>query len=54
MQRLAFDELDAPVLRVTTLDVPMPYNAKLEQLVHPAGDARDRRARCKRGRSTRS
>ncbi len=35
IQRLAFDELDAPVLRVTTLDVPMPYNAKLEQYVIP-------------------
>jgi len=31
IQRLAFDELDAPVLRVTTLDYPMPYNAALEQ-----------------------
>ena len=36
VQRLAFDWLDAPILRVTTLDVPMPYNAKLEQLVHAA------------------
>lgn len=35
IQRLAFDELDAPVLRVTTLDVPMPYNATLEQHVIP-------------------
>ena len=35
VQRLAFDDLDAPVLRVSTLDVPMPYNAKLEQLVMP-------------------
>jgi len=35
IQRLAFDDLDAPVLRVTTRDVPMPYNAKLEQLVIP-------------------
>ncbi len=35
IQRLAFDELDAPVLRATTLDVPMPYNAKLEQYVIP-------------------
>lgn len=35
VQRLAFDDLDAPVLRVTQLDVPMPYNAKLEQLVLP-------------------
>ena len=35
LQRLAFDELDAPVLRATTLDFPMPYNAKLEQHVIP-------------------
>jgi pyruvate dehydrogenase E1 component beta subunit len=35
VQRLAFDDLDAPVLRVATLDVPMPYNAKLEQLCMP-------------------
>ncbi len=38
IQRLAFDELDAPILRVTTLDVPMPYNAKLEQHVIPQAD----------------
>ncbi len=38
VQRLAFDDLDAPVLRVTTLDVPMPYNAKLEQLCIPQPD----------------
>jgi len=35
VQRLAFDWLDAPVLRVATLDVPMPYNAKLEQHCMP-------------------
>jgi pyruvate dehydrogenase E1 component beta subunit len=35
IQRLAFDDLDAPVLRVTTLDVPMPYNTKLEQYCMP-------------------
>jgi pyruvate dehydrogenase E1 component beta subunit len=35
IQRLAFDDLDAPVLRASTLDVPMPYNAKLEQHVIP-------------------
>jgi pyruvate dehydrogenase E1 component beta subunit len=35
LQRLAFDELDAPIERVQTMDVPMPYNAKLEQLVIP-------------------
>jgi pyruvate dehydrogenase E1 component beta subunit len=38
VQRLAFDWLDAPVLRVTTMDVPMPYNAKLEQLCMPQPD----------------
>jgi pyruvate dehydrogenase E1 component beta subunit len=38
VQRLAFDWLDAPVLRVTTLDVPMPYNAKLEQQCMPQPD----------------
>lgn len=38
VQRLAFDFLDAPILRVTTLDVPMPYNAKLEQLCTPQPD----------------
>ncbi|MDW8249222.1 MAG: pyruvate dehydrogenase complex E1 component subunit beta [Myxococcales bacterium] len=35
IQRLAFDELDAPITRVGFLDVPMPYNASLEQLVLP-------------------
>jgi pyruvate dehydrogenase E1 component beta subunit len=35
IQRDAFDDLDAPVQRVTTLDFPMPYNAKLEQYVIP-------------------
>jgi len=35
VQRLAFDWLDGPILRVTTLDVPMPYNAKLEQMCMP-------------------
>jgi pyruvate dehydrogenase E1 component beta subunit len=38
VQRLAWDNLDAPVLRVTTLDVPMPYNAKLEQYCLPQVD----------------
>ena len=38
IQRLAFDELDAPVLRVCFRDVPMPYNAKLEQYVLPQPD----------------
>jgi pyruvate dehydrogenase E1 component beta subunit len=35
IQRLCFDDLDAPILRATQLDVPMPYNAKLEQHVIP-------------------
>jgi pyruvate dehydrogenase E1 component beta subunit len=38
IQRLAFDELDAPILRVTGADVPMPYNAKLEQWCLPQPD----------------
>jgi len=31
IQRDAFDQLDAPVLRVTQADVPMPYNKLLER-----------------------
>jgi pyruvate dehydrogenase E1 component beta subunit len=31
IQRHAFDELDAPILRVTGADVPMPYNKQLEK-----------------------
>ena len=31
IQLHAFDELDAPVLRVTGADVPMPYNKHLER-----------------------
>jgi pyruvate dehydrogenase E1 component beta subunit len=31
IQRDAFDELDAPILRVTGADVPMPYNKLLER-----------------------
>jgi pyruvate dehydrogenase E1 component beta subunit len=38
VQRLAFDFLEAPILRVTTLDVGMPYNAKLEQMCMPQPD----------------
>jgi pyruvate dehydrogenase E1 component beta subunit len=30
-----FDELDAPVERVSRLDVPMPYAPNLEALVTP-------------------
>jgi pyruvate dehydrogenase E1 component beta subunit len=35
IQREAFDYLDAPILRVTGLDVPMPYAKNLEHLVQP-------------------
>lgn len=31
VQRQIFDELDAPVMRVTGTDVPMPYNKRLEK-----------------------
>jgi pyruvate dehydrogenase E1 component beta subunit len=33
-----FDHLDAPVLRVTAKDVPLPYAANLERLALPATD----------------
>jgi len=36
IQRDAFDQLDAPVLRVTQADVPMPYNKHLERLAKPS------------------
>ena len=35
MMELAFDWLDAPVLKVTGKDVPMPYAANLEKLALP-------------------
>jgi pyruvate dehydrogenase E1 component beta subunit len=35
IQRELFDDLDAPVYRVTGLDVPQPYNGRLEQAVLP-------------------
>ena len=35
MMEQAFDWLDAPVLRVTAVDVPMPYAANLERLALP-------------------
>ncbi len=35
IQAEAFDELDAPVLRVTSVDVPQPYNGAMEQYVLP-------------------
>jgi pyruvate dehydrogenase E1 component beta subunit len=38
MMEEAFDYLDAPVLRVTGEDVPMPYAANLEALALPQAD----------------
>jgi len=38
IQRNAFDDLDAPVLRVTGADVPMPYNKHLERAAKPNPD----------------
>ena len=38
VQRAAFDALDGPILRVATLDVPMPYSAKLEAACMPQAD----------------
>ena len=36
VQEKAFDYLDAPILRVTGKDVPMPYAANLEKLALPS------------------
>ena len=38
MMEHAFDHLDAPVIRVTGKDVPMPYAANLEKLALPQAD----------------
>ncbi|MCP4922881.1 MAG: pyruvate dehydrogenase complex E1 component subunit beta [bacterium] len=38
IQEHAFDHLDAPVKRVTGVDVPMPYAANLEQMALPQVD----------------
>ena len=38
VQAKAFDYLDAPILRVTQKDVPMPYAANLEKLALPNAD----------------
>ena len=34
----AFDDLDAPVLRVNSLDVPMAYATNLESLTLPSSE----------------
>ena len=39
IQQEAFDDLDAPVARVTQADVPMPYARNLEQLAKPGAKA---------------
>ena len=38
VQEEAFDHLDAPVVRVTQADVPMPYAKNLEQLAKPSAE----------------
>jgi pyruvate/2-oxoglutarate/acetoin dehydrogenase E1 component len=35
VQEQAFDDLDAPVARVTGADLPMPYSKPLEQIAYP-------------------
>ncbi len=38
IQEEAFDHLDAPVLRVTQADVPMPYAKQLEKIAKPGAE----------------
>ena len=38
IQRNIFDELDAPIMRVSQEDVPMPYNERLEKAVLPSAE----------------
>ena len=38
VQEACFDQLDAPILRVTNRDVPQPYATNLEKLVIPSVD----------------
>jgi pyruvate dehydrogenase E1 component beta subunit len=38
VQRHGFDDLDAPVVRVTGRDVPMPYAKPLENAVLPSAE----------------
>jgi pyruvate dehydrogenase E1 component beta subunit len=38
IQKEIFDELDAPIARVSQEDVPMPYNERLEQAVLPSAE----------------
>jgi pyruvate dehydrogenase E1 component subunit beta len=38
IQEEAFDDLDAPIIRVTQADIPMPYAKNLENLAKPNAD----------------
>jgi pyruvate dehydrogenase E1 component beta subunit len=38
IQKEMFDGLDAPILRVSQEDVPMPYNERLEKAVLPSAE----------------
>ena len=38
IQKNIFDELDAPIVRVSQEDVPMPYNEQLERAVLPSAE----------------
>jgi pyruvate dehydrogenase E1 component beta subunit len=38
IQKNIFDQLDAPILRVSQEDVPTPYNERLEKAVLPSAD----------------
>ena len=38
VQKNAFDYLDAPIIKVNSADVPMPYSSELEKLYLPQVD----------------
>ena len=38
IQKNAFDYLDAPIIKVNSADVPMPYSSSLEKLYLPQID----------------
>jgi pyruvate dehydrogenase E1 component beta subunit len=38
IQKNVFDELDAPIMRVSQEDIPMPYNERLEKAVLPSAE----------------
>mgnify|MGYP000247647721 CR=1 FL=1 len=45
LQEHAFDDLDAPILRVTQADVPMPYAKGLERATKPTAELVERKLR---------